>query len=325
MKHNGRMAATLLMAISFVVAINTPTSAAVVTLDHVDGQLGPDQIVSGVSLNFVFRVENFLGTSVITFENGFRVYSPDGALWQPITYNFVSSLDWSAMFDGIFLNPHGITGMGADTIGFGGVAIFASGWPDGFSEDVWQISTQVDPADNGRHLCVDSSYYPPSGGWVWGTSSGSAIPQWDGPHCFEIVANQPQQITNGVPDILGFHCDVMVFDFDAYDPEGDPYWFEIVSGPGTIDTVSGFWTFTPTPGDIGMHTLEVRACGPFGCGDIWHTNIMVLNQAPIFVSGCDDTLYTAPGSVLLHQLVATDPDPCDPLNSSSHQTRPTPD
>ncbi len=156
------------------------------SLDSVDGMTTPGEIPADQEITFCLRLNNNTGYNIKSSTNGFRVYSPDGAQWQPITWD-TTSVGWGDMYDGLFFNDFSITGSGADTIGFGGFTIFEPGIPDGFDSVVFLISTQVDGVYDGRTLCLDSCWYPPGGEWLWSLSTDPSslhYPPWDGPHCF---------------------------------------------------------------------------------------------------------------------------------------------
>jgi hypothetical protein len=161
-----------------------------ISLDHVDGLYGPNSVQTGVLITFYIRFRNNTGDTLTGSTNGFRVYSPDNAQWQPITWDPVyPGLD--TLYDlGVFFRPFGIDGSGADTIGFGGASLSdTTGIPDGFDEVVLSISTQVNQQYENRRLCLDSAFFPPGGEWLWVKKTGntSVTPSWDGPHCFRIV------------------------------------------------------------------------------------------------------------------------------------------
>ena len=82
------------------------------------------------------------------------------------------------------MSPFSVDGLGADTVGFGGAALFGSGIPTGFNQEVWWIETT--PHVPGDTLCIDSSFFPPGGSWLWSTTAGVVMPFWDGPYCFYI-------------------------------------------------------------------------------------------------------------------------------------------
>jgi len=141
---------------------------------------------------------------IIGASNGFKIYSPDGATWEPITHVPYWDLEgclcvvplypgWTEapyFNDNVFLNEYGITGSGADTIGFGGNSVFPSpGIPTGFSEYVYSITTRLDANQIGKHICIDTAWYPPVNNWVWAADTGvygEIFPGWSGPHCFEV-------------------------------------------------------------------------------------------------------------------------------------------
>ncbi len=169
------------------VHVGPPADTAII-LDTVygldpDGKLhaGPD------TKKFMMRWKYTAGNPVVGFANGFRVYSPDGASWRPIVMDTVSLGWFPGMFDLMFqFSYNSVTGSGADTASVAGMALMASGVVPPFDKLVWWIGTRVYEADTGKHLCVDSSYCPTAGAWLWGTSVGNFKPGWSGPHCYEI-------------------------------------------------------------------------------------------------------------------------------------------
>lgn len=173
----------------FILAIFTlaTISQASVTLDYVEGMGCPGGLRTNVPVTFNLRATNNSAFSIGGFQNGFRVYSPDGASWQPITWD-TASIGWIGRFmNGLGYLPLSVTGSGADTIAFSGLSADA-GFEIGFDRLVWSISTMVYPEDLGKTLCLDSCYFPPMGYWIWSTipTSGSYYPEWSGPFCFTI-------------------------------------------------------------------------------------------------------------------------------------------
>jgi hypothetical protein len=59
--------------------------------------------------------------------------------------------------------------------------------PVGYDDLVYKIKTRLDTNEIGKTLCVDSSWYPTGIVWSWLTQGPTIYPEWDGPHCFEIV------------------------------------------------------------------------------------------------------------------------------------------
>jgi len=176
--------------ISTYVSVGPPSDSAII-LDTVYGIKPDGKLPAGPDLKFMMRWIYSTGGKIVGFSNGFRVYSPDGATWQPIVLE-PQSLDWEYRFPlcaGLCISYHSVNGSGADTVGVGAGGTFGTGIVPPFDTLVWWIETQVYSADTGKHLCVDSSFFPPGGPWCWATMpGGNVFPNWSGPHCFEIAA-----------------------------------------------------------------------------------------------------------------------------------------
>lgn len=266
-----------------------------ITLDSVAGlyQGDPTKLETDVPITFYLRLSNAGGTNegnIVGASNGFRIYSPDGATWEPITH--VPYWDLEVCFcvvvlypgwdsppnfnDNIFINPYGVTGSGADTIGFGGNSKFPSpGVLPGFSEQVYSISTQVNDAQHGKTLCIDSTFYPPGGEWVWSVDTGvfgEVKPSWDGPHCFTIVdPDAPTGANLGVSETTVTFNAVEGTGNQTFDltvtSDGDPLdytvseaavWLSVSPTSGTTDanpTVT--LTVNPTAAGVGNHTTDL--------------------------------------------------------------------
>ncbi len=161
-----------------------------VTLDHVDGLLGTsldgtDTLQFGVPIIFYIRFNNTTGTVVNGSVNGFRIMSPNGAIWSPPGVHSLGTLEpyYNA---GVFLSTSG-DGIGADTVGIGGVNVSGGGLPNNFDTTVFWISTQIAATQGGKTLILDSSFYRPANEWVWvDTFANYMYPTWDGPHTFVI-------------------------------------------------------------------------------------------------------------------------------------------
>ena len=170
-----------------------PYGDADITLDHVDGyDVTNDGLWSEIPITFHLRLANNTGHAVYTLTNGFKLYSPDGATWQPAVGDTVP-LGWGSMFDLSFdINHHSCDGAGSDTVGFAGAVMTGPGLEDGFDAVSLLVRTQVSGDMEGKILCLDSSYFPPSGFWFWALEGyGAAYPSWDGPHCYEILGVMP--------------------------------------------------------------------------------------------------------------------------------------
>ncbi|MDH3889775.1 MAG: T9SS type A sorting domain-containing protein [candidate division Zixibacteria bacterium] len=158
------------------------------SLDHVDGLNPGNYLELDVPITYHIRLTGD-GDAHGGITNGFRIYSPEGAGWNTTVGDTVGI--GKAQFDGgFFISPFSVTGSGADTIGFGGFRFFGTGLPAGF--DVVAYTLDVGPltaADEGKTLCLDSAFYPPSGIWKW--AGPDVFPAWDGPHCYAIGQGSP--------------------------------------------------------------------------------------------------------------------------------------
>lgn len=147
-----------------------------------------DTLMSGTTPVFTIHV-NAGGTGYIGITNGFRIYSDDGAEWTTTVADTLSGIGWDAMFPLIFsINTFSTDGTGADTVGFGGSGL-VSGLPPDFDLDAYTITIGPIPSGiaggmHGKTICIDSTWYPPTGSWKW--AGPEAFPSWDGPHCFTI-------------------------------------------------------------------------------------------------------------------------------------------
>ncbi|MCK4627109.1 MAG: T9SS type A sorting domain-containing protein [Phycisphaerae bacterium] len=172
------------------------TAITRVWLDNVSGAIADDTIGCG-EVTFNFRITNVgVGAKVKGVNNGFRIYGSDPAVtWTVTDYGpdlGPSGLQW---FDGgWYMREFSVTGSGADTIGFGG---YVGPWDwcgfrTGLDTVLYYITVDVpdDPANYDQQLCIDSTFYMPSGVWRWayGWDVCPAFPpDWNGPHCFTIV------------------------------------------------------------------------------------------------------------------------------------------
>ena len=159
-----------------------------VTLDGVTNIQDDTLLLSGNSHVFSLRFTCAATGEAYNPSNGFRIYSPDGATWDTTIAATAGGFD--ALFSQIFLNTFSADGIASDTIGVGAFTIPpATGLTDGW--DAVSLEITIGPtlsADNGKHICIDSSFYTPGGTWKWAALTGGnqPLPSWDGPHCFRV-------------------------------------------------------------------------------------------------------------------------------------------
>jgi len=155
-----------------------------------------DKVTPGVKITWTIHY-TVATDAVKGLSNGFEVYISDqpsginqlnpGPGFTPITFDTVIYVaQW--LDGGFFFDEYSIDGFGADTVKYVGFSLFKPGIPLGFDGDVYTLSTgtSVSIGDQGYYLCVDSSWAPPGGSWLWSTNSGNVFPYWGGPYCYEI-------------------------------------------------------------------------------------------------------------------------------------------
>jgi hypothetical protein len=179
-----------------------------VSLDSVNSSAlygnSTDTVVTQELITFFIRVTNSTNEEIAALTNGFRVYSPDGANWTTTTADTIGAIGIGLFPGGFFINYAGIDGSGADTVGFGGFTINPGGLPPGFTDVAYAVTIgPIADEYDGTHVCLDSSFYPPTNVWLWSTYAGvtAYYPSWDGPHCF-YVQGPPDADDDGVTDSL---------------------------------------------------------------------------------------------------------------------------
>jgi hypothetical protein len=276
------------------------------------------------------RLNNSQAVTVKGLTNGWRVYSPDAATWTPLV--LTDLIGMGTYFDLVNqIGYNGNDGAGADTAWIGHSVMTKPGLPAGFNAITHSIATQV-VEQPGKHLCIDSSYYPPSGLWLWangGTPPTSVQPAWGGPYCYEILRlpnARPEITPASCPDVAytGSHCTVVTHDFDATDAEQDDFTFAVVGGVGTIHLTTGAWSYAPSLADVGASLFtEVAASDAGGQGPACHWDLMFTNIGPHFTGGCGATYFSGADMATTVAVTAVDGD-CDPVTITFTGVTPAP-
>jgi hypothetical protein len=245
-----------------LVALGTGRAIAQqVYLDRVDGLQAPDTVYAEYPLTFRIGISVPEADTIIGNTNGFRFYSSDGGQWLPITGEWNPSIDWMGLYyDGAAISEtYSADGSGADTIGFGGLALISlKGIPPGDYE-AFHVHTRIPYSQLGKTFCLDSSFFRPTNVWRWGPRTGPYYaPAWDGVHCFEVAPFLPDPAVHAVwppPAGLGIPADtsIRVEFISAIDPLTVNDTTFVVhggfsgahSGNIVFDEVSGTATFTP--------------------------------------------------------------------------------
>jgi len=299
---------TVSIVLALVLCFGLVQGQTSLSLESVTGEFGTDTLVAGQVHVIDIRLTNVGSGCLFNIGNGFRIYSPDGATWNAIEGTWQNGLE--TQFNVIAsVNHFGVTGAGADSVGFSGATSNPSvGLHDGWDDVGYRIPFgPTTPPDDGKTICLDSSFTPPGGTWKWPTVSGgcgTVYPDWDGPHCWTLydLTIPPPEITNCPANFTFSHCDVGTYDFNASAPDGDPaiIEFELISGPGSIDPNTGVWTWSGgTVPQSGFDVIEVAAkvvnSTNQGFGPSCIVNIEVTNTGPAFTAGCGSSAIAQMG------------------------------
>ncbi len=150
----------------------------IVRIDRVSPLFHGDTVHSGVPVRFVLRYINNTSTPV-DVSNGFRISTPDGAAWDSITLAPVGPKDgdgqtaFTRYFDILTsgeMQMKDLTPSSDDFVYFvgGGNHHDPHQLPVGFDDTVLAVTLWFNSDGNNlKHICFDSSFYSPSGTWVW--------------------------------------------------------------------------------------------------------------------------------------------------------------
>ena len=160
-----------------------------VTIDMIDGLYNDTSIYTDSLITFYIRLNNNSPYSIEGFTMGFKIFSyQNSATWNNTIGESTGAITLGMIDIPLFINTFSITGANADTVGFSGINIGGTGIQPGFNEHAFTI--QIGPIPSSKHggwICLDTTFYPTGGAWLWATSGGSIIPDWDGPRWFRIV------------------------------------------------------------------------------------------------------------------------------------------
>ncbi len=290
-----------------------------------------DTIWIGRPTTFDFLIENDSFLTGVSL--AFKIWSPDGTAWEwkslDSGYGFsrmVTVVPGSRMyppgyvwdFGGLIVNERNMDEISPDTILFGGLSI-NHGLAAGPLEHM--VSFNFVPGDSTQStgtICIDSVTIPPYGSLIFADRMArSIIPQvgWPpGGLCGPVgtVAHEPPEIV-GKPDSLwGGYCDRRYYVFAAEDRDGDPFWFEQISGPGQMDS-TGYWIYQPSINDTGHALLQMRVCDIDGCSNIDTVCVRTDNYPPEFRDICHSRRDGLAGSKTVFFIDATGPEYQDEL------------
>jgi len=307
----------------------------------VTGQFGStDSVMAGATVKFYIRADNGSPSAAtgaaMDISNGFRISDGGtGTTWN--STSIVAST--SANFPNWFGTNWGISayspdGLLSDTAGFfgagGGTGPGDTKMPAGFNDTIVVITAAftANPANEGKKICIDSAFLPPSLAWEWLMPDFTPkTPEWTSTlgqatvgygYCWYVYT-----VPNLCPDVddpnpLGItvsHCGPFDYDFTATDNESDPAIFSFdAPSPGGFSlptNTSVHWSAaTLAPGNyvVSVHATD-GLCTGFG-----HTgllNVQSTNANPSFTAGCGTITQMSTGATKTVDMNATDADACD--------------
>lgn len=251
-------------------------SGGVLTVDHITGLTGSGEIPQGAMLTYRVRMTNDQGQVIPGVSNGFRVYSAAGAAtWSTTTPDTVG-IGMGQFTQGLPIGNYSVTGSGADTVSFVGLGICGTGMPAGYDDVAYTIEIGPVAGLAGDVICLDSSWFPPAGEWLWNAGPGQRrIPTWDGPHCFEIA------------------------DYYCGDINGDGI------GPApTIEDITYFteWFYEGGPAPPVMEAADMDGCEGVTVDDLSYLICFMFNAGPAPCQGPECSIV-AGGAISLDNVV----------------------
>jgi len=301
-----------------------------VSVDHIDGlwidnlglvgPVGGEYLAPG-PVDYYLRYTNATGGYVKGMTNGFAITGP--ASFYPVTGNELTLSDGGTLTDSFDL-VHSVQVVGDYMLTCSYSVMMKPGVPDGFDEVAVVLHTGCDT--EGETMCIDSSYYPPSGLWLW---APGGVPEWAGPYCYEFVPTpcQVPEITNCPGTAYtGSHCSVVSYTFAATDPDiQDPFTFQVSDGVGTINATTGAWSYAPSLADVGA-SLYTTIVAVDECGESVPCtyDLAFTNVGPSFTGGCGTTYFSGADMATVVGVTAADGD-CDPVTISFVGIAPVPE
>jgi hypothetical protein len=317
---------TLLMVFSFGLA----QAAFDVIMENVPAQVFQNSSYT-VNMRYVYTPGD--GSAVTGSTNGWQIWTSNNAYTDNFTVTNHDTVPypggWSSLYDGgNFVLAFSMDGNDRDTVGDGGFNLFKPGLKDPFNALRYTITVAVGSAF-GDTLCIDSSWYPPGGDWLWSTNQPSTItPTWNGPFCWliEELLDPKPFFTNCPETLLSFsHCVLATFDLNASDTglnAGIAGYALIPPSPGNISG-TGVWSWGTALADVGLHTICAEVTDLGGGKDTCCFDVEITNVAPT-CSFPNDTPLVAIGNSIQIQGTGVAHD-CDPIAWFEGTATPTPD
>lgn len=173
----------VLGSLILILLVSPAIRSQYIGVHHVDG-LNPDGTMkTGEPVTFFLEIVGDDNTHSL-LDNGFRVFSPDGAEWETTVCDVVpGGLPPNMLSNFLYF---GVTGSGADTVAFVTYDFVTGGLPAGYDDVAYEIEIgPIDESYAGQTIVLDSSFYPPAGTWIW--ADVDVIPGWGGPYEYTIL------------------------------------------------------------------------------------------------------------------------------------------
>ncbi|PWB74275.1 hypothetical protein C3F09_04160, partial [candidate division GN15 bacterium] len=321
----------------------------IVSIRTINGLVSGDTVMAGQPLKFFINFNNN-STKKADVSNGYQLSSPDGAVWDSTTIDSIGPIndggtpedpsdDYSIWFMNRFdiaaaFQKFSADGVGADTVGFlgaGSPTKAAKQLPATWNDTVYAITAWFsNKTAAGKHICIDSAFFPPGGTWKWVISPSLGVlldiyPEWQG-----LTPSQPHQLANA-EGLGGGYCfyiydpnapkatlqvSPLTLDFTATEGGSNPVQqtFNVTEQAGgtiayTASEAAPWMTLTKTSGNtpdvVGVNinitgvtagvyhdSIQVASAGATG-SPIWVKVNLTVNAAPRLVATPDTLFFTA--------------------------------
>ncbi len=285
------------IALTMLTIISLANSALVgMTIEMTAPQIGCDRIEPGMPISpVIFSIamdNNDLMRSQIVLP--LKIYSPDGSItqvhhidrgWLGTTHsiNLLNGFEPGGFWDLTNqINEFSWDGNLPDTLCFTGAG--SAGWPSGLGAKSYiqfALAIDIEPGGEG-YICVDTA--SPGAPYNWLFEDPAPTFSTDMPRCWHVTVptccginfwNCPAQF--GVT-----YGKALNYGISAGSIYGDPVYYEILNGPGSINRWTGSYNFTPSCDDYGK-TFDVSV----GAGDVCVGDIGAT---------CDFQIYVVPST-----------------------------
>jgi parallel beta-helix repeat protein len=164
------------LALAGLMAVSAFAGDGIVSLYSVNGSVSSNTVKAGEPVRFLIRYTNDIGIKC-DVSTGFRLSSPDGAVWDSTSIDSVGPFDageWT--FGKRFpiasaLLAKNTDGHSPDTVGYLGAGRpmkTTDQLPVGFDDSVFAVTAWfTGTSAAGKHICIDSAFYNPGGTWSW--------------------------------------------------------------------------------------------------------------------------------------------------------------